>query len=132
MIVPEKVRAWWSAMQGPRTLFELQWDDAGLALVPVPSKGEVPLRLAWNEISEAYTYKRDCVTVDQIRLILGDDTHQTWLEVSEDDVGFRALIAALPHHLPGFPAAYEWWDRVAQPAFEPQWTQIYRRTVAPV
>jgi hypothetical protein len=89
MTVPEKLRAWWSAVRERRagTHFEVQWDDNGVALVGEPPTGEPPLHLSWDQITAVYAYKRDCVTVDQIRLVLGDEKQQTWMEVSEDDVG---------------------------------------------
>ena len=68
-----------------------------------------------------------CDTVDQIRLVLGNDVELTWMEVTEDDVGFKVLIVELARRLPGFPNVYEWWDKVAQPPFETQWTELYRR-----
>jgi hypothetical protein len=75
-----------------------------------------------------YAYKRDCVTLDQIRLVLGDDNRQMWMEVSEGDSGYHHLVTELSRHLTGCPAVDEWWQSVAIPPFEMQWTQLHRRT----
>jgi hypothetical protein len=49
------------------------------------------------------------------------------MDVSEDDPGFAELIAELGRRLPGLPGVDDWWDKVAQPPFETQWTELYRR-----
>jgi len=72
------------------------------------------LRLNWEQINTVFAYTRDCLTVDQIRLILGDDVDLAWMEVTEDDVGFNVLIAELGRRLPGFLQVSDWWDKVAQ------------------
>lgn len=133
MIIPEKLRAWWSAVREWREgrHFEVRCDDTGVALLALPANSEPPLRLTWEQITAVYAYKRDCISVDQIRLVLGDDIQQTWMEVSEDDDGGRQLFVELPRRIHGFPAVDDWWDGVAKSAFEPQWTQIYRRTAPP-
>lgn len=127
-MVPQKLRTRWFAVRAQRTHGELHWDEAGLALVPASPNRDGPVRLIWSRISEAYAYKRDCVTVDQIRIVFGDPRDQRWAEVSEDDIGFKALVAALPTLLPGFPAVHERWDEGVHPAFATQWTQIYKRS----
>lgn len=103
-------------------------DDSGVALVWVPSENEPEVRLRWKQINAAFAYKRDCLTEDQIRLIIGSDVELTWMEVTEDDVGFNVLIVELARRLPGFPSVSEWWDTVAQPPFETQWTELYHRS----
>jgi len=86
------------------------------------------LQLKWEQINAVFAYRRDCYTVDQIRLILGNDVELTWMEVTEDDVGVKVLIVELARRLPGFPNVYDRWDKVAQPPFETQWTELYRRS----
>jgi hypothetical protein len=127
--VPGKLRSLWSAMQEWRAgkHFEIQCDDYGVTLAVVPARGEPPLRLTWERIDAVYAYKRDCLTVDQIRILLGNDDQRTWMEVSEDDIGFKVLITELARRLPGCPSIFEWWEKVALPPFETQWTEVYRR-----
>jgi hypothetical protein len=107
---------------------EINCDDSRVALVSAPPGNEPPLRLRWEQINAVFAYKRDCYTADQIRLILGNDAEQTWMEVTEDDVGFKVLIVELARRLPGFPNVYDWWDKVVQPPFATQWTELYRRS----
>jgi hypothetical protein len=63
--------------------------------VSVPPGNEPPLRLKWEQINAVFAYKRDCYTVDQIRLILGDDVQLTRMEITEDNVGFKVLIVEI-------------------------------------
>jgi hypothetical protein len=128
--VPGKLRAWWADMREWRAgkHFEINCDDSGVALISTPPRSEPPLQLRWEQIKAVFAYKRDCYTVDQIRLILRNDVEMTWMEVTEDDVGFKVLIVELARRLPGFPNVYDWWDKVAQPPFETQWTALYRRS----
>ena len=58
----------------------------------MPANGEATVRLTWDQITAVYAYKRDCVTLDQIRLVFGDDNRRMWMEVSEDDSGYRQLV----------------------------------------
>jgi hypothetical protein len=127
--VAGKLRAWWAGMRERRAgkYFEIDCDDSGIALVSVPPGNEPTLRLRWEQINAVFAYKRDCYTVDQIRLILGNDVELMCMEVTEHDLGFDVLIAELARRLPGFPNVYDWWDEVAQPPFETQWTELYRR-----
>jgi hypothetical protein len=131
--VQARMRATWSAVQEWRDgkRIEIQCDDSRVTLFAVPANDEPQLRLTWEQITAVYAYKRDCVTVDQIRLVLGDDNQQRWMEVSEDDVGFKVLIVEMARRLPGFPGVYDWWDKVVDPAFETNWTQLYRRVADP-
>jgi hypothetical protein len=119
------LRSWWAAIQERRAgrRVEIQCDDAGVAFVV---RGKPPLRMAWEHVDAVYAYKRDCYTVDQIRLILRSND-QSSIEVTESDEGYQALIAEMERRLPGFPMFHEWWDKVAFPAFETNWTEIYRR-----
>ena len=79
-----------------------------------------------------YAFKRDCFTVDQICLLVGNPELDQWIQVNEDDDGYSQLIAELPVHLDGFVhPQVEWWQSVALPPFETQWTQIYHRAEQP-
>ena len=84
-------------------------------------------QLEWQQITDVYAYKKDCFSMDQIRILLGDEVQRKWIEVTEHDEGYRELIAELPHHLPGCLSEEEWWRDVAMPPFETQWTQLYHR-----
>ena len=104
---------------------EIRCDDSGVTLLAVPANDEPQLRLAWEQITSVYAYKRDGLAADQIRLVLGDDGRQSWIEATEDDIGFQVLIAELARRLPDFPGTDDWWDKLALPPFETNWTQLY-------
>jgi hypothetical protein len=85
------------------------------------------VRLAWGQITAVHVYKRDCVTTDQIRLILVNDDLTVWIEVTEDDTGYAELTAELPRRLPGCPSLDQWLQNIVLPPFETQWATLYRR-----
>jgi hypothetical protein len=58
--------------------------------------------LAWDRVLAAYGFKRDCVSTDQICLLIGDEESDRWIEVREDDTGYKALIEELPIRIPAF------------------------------
>jgi hypothetical protein len=72
-----------------------------------------------------YAYKKDCFGLDQIRVVLGDEGLRTWIEITEHDEGYQELTAELPRRLPGCLSKKEWWQQVAPPPFETQWTKLY-------
>jgi hypothetical protein len=109
--------------------FEIQCDDIGVRLAGAP-RSESRLKLIWERIDTVFAYKQDCLTTDQIRLIFGNGVDSIWVEVCEDDVGFDALLAKMGRRLPGFPDVNDWWDKVALPAFETRWTELYRRNAS--
>lgn len=88
---------------------------------------QVQERLCWDEIAAVFAYKRDCYTVDQIHIALSDVNDRIRIDVSEDDGGYRVLVDELPRHLSGCLTQDEWFLRVAVPAFQLQWTELYRR-----
>jgi len=118
----QKLRAWRTEVRSP--LPTIQCDLTGIT--KVPAVGD-PERLAWDQIAAVFAYKRDCFATDQIRLVLGSEGSGKWLEVTEDEPGFDALVKNLPIHLPGCQAADDWFMSVAVPAFETKWTQIFSR-----
>jgi hypothetical protein len=81
-------------------------------------------------VTDVYAFKRDCFTVDQICLLVGNPELDQWIQVNEDDGGYSQFIAELPVHLVGCPSPDEWWKSVALPPFETQWTQIYHRSAS--
>jgi hypothetical protein len=102
----------------------IQCDLTGIKKVWALGNSE---QIAWDQITEVFAYKRDCLTTDQIRLVFGSQISGKWLEVTEDEPGFNELITNLPNHLPGCQAYEDWFMSVAVPAFETKWTQIFRR-----
>jgi hypothetical protein len=110
-----------------KTSVSVQCDEAGFTLiVRKGERTEQTQHLKWDCVTGVFGYKRDCLTVDQMCLAIGSDADQ-WIEVTEDDEGYEHLIKQLPTHLAGFPTSEGWWQKVALPPFETQWTRLYRR-----
>jgi hypothetical protein len=83
----------------------------------------------WRDVHWAVAYKKDCLTVDQIRLefVTNEDGREGIL-VTEEMEGWEALIDALPTYLPGALDKSDWWKRVALPPFATNWTTLYTRS----
>ena len=85
---------------------------------------------AWQEqrvplagVRKVVAFKRDCYTVDSIRMLLVTDAGV--VEISEEMSGWDAWTAALPDRLSGAKRFEEWFLEVAFPAFEEQATLLY-------
>lgn len=108
------------------TQASVRCDQAGFTIIVKKGKrGELTQHLAWDRVTGVFAYKRDCLTVDQICLVIGSHDLEQWIEVTEDDEGYECLIEQLPKRVAGFPAPEEWWRKVALPPFETQWAQLY-------
>lgn len=85
------------------------------------------LRFEWKEVTKVFVFKRDCFTVDSIRMLFElNGTHI--LEVSEEMPGWAELVGVVPVYLPGALNQAEWWGAVVDPTFELCWTQLYPRS----
>ena len=110
------------------TQASVQCDQEGFTLIVKKGEGaEQTQHLPWERVTEVFAYKRDCLSVDQMCLVLGSDDLEQWIEVTEDDEGYERLVEQLPKRVGGFPTPEEWWRKVALPPFETQWTQLYSR-----
>jgi hypothetical protein len=123
----DEVRKWLRNLRQEPAKFSVRCDETGFTQIVQQGEDIQSSGLSWDEVTEAFAYKRDCFSVDQICIILGtaDSTH--WIEVREDDDGYQQFIQQLPIRIACFPAADEWLERVRLPPFAPQWTQIYVR-----
>ncbi len=102
-------------------------DALGVSQVDWLGDHEVQDRVAWTEVSAVVAYKRDCFAFDKIYVALADAAGNVRVHISEEDAGYQILIGELPKYLPGCPAPDEWFLGVAVPAFERNWTELYRR-----
>lgn len=123
----DQVAEWARSRRRPNESVTVQIDAGGITQITESARGTVRVHLAWDRVLSVYGFKRDCFTIDQICLLLGDDESDRWIEVTEDDSGYKALLEELPVRVQGFPCAEEWWRRVALPPFETQLTLLYRR-----
>ncbi|MGD0547185.1 MAG: hypothetical protein ABR991_05085 [Terracidiphilus sp.] len=79
----------------------------------------------WRDVNWAAAYKKDCWSVDQIRIEVFAD--KGGIIVTENMEGWEAMIDALPSHLPGSMKRTDWWEKVVQPPFATNWTTLYTR-----
>lgn len=86
-----------------------------------------PLSIGWADFDQIYVFKRDHMTVDDICMAFDRDG-RTVLEINEEMIGWRRLVAALPEHLEGVMKTDEWFAKVVRPAFAPCTTLIYDAT----
>jgi hypothetical protein len=130
MDLTSKLSAWWSAIQERcvETRHSVHCDQHGVVQTVAFANNETQVRLAGSQITSVYAYKQDCFAVDQIRIILGAEIQQTWIEVTENDSGYKQLVTDLAHHLPDCPTEAEWSQSVALPPFDKKWTLLYGRT----
>ena len=81
-------------------------------------------KIAWSDVSEICAYKLDRLTTDEaiLEFSLGSGERAA---ISEEQPGFGALEKAMTR---AFPATATWRNLVIQPAFDRNYTVLYRRT----
>ncbi len=80
-------------------------------------------RIPFAEVRKVVAFKRDCYTVDSIRMLL--ETDAGVVEIGEEMAGWEAWTAALPERLAGAKRFEEWFFEVAFPAFEENATIVF-------
>jgi hypothetical protein len=116
----------WNIRQKPAK-YSVSCDETGLTQTAQRGDSTETVHVAWDDVTNVFAYKRDCFAVDQICIVIGTANHNNRIEVREDDDGYKNLIGQMPIRIQGCPAPDEWWERVALPPFEMQWTKIYTR-----
>jgi hypothetical protein len=104
--------------------------DAGLELRRYHFRDGGPVLEAewtfdWSDVSSIVGYKIDALTTDQIRLAF-EIRGETIDVVTEDMTGFKALTERMRSPFDGI--SESWWSQVAYPAFETNWTTIWKRS----
>ena len=99
----DEVRKWLRNLRQEQARFSVRCDETGFTQFVQQGEDIQSSRLSWDEVTEAFAYKRDLFSVDQICIILGtaDPTH--WIEVREDDDGYQHFIQQLPIRIECFP-----------------------------
>lgn len=97
-------------------------DESGFAIA---ERDKTLVRVAWSEIREVFAYKEDLFSYDVICLGFRVSEDGTFWKVSEEVVGYKELIAVLPHRFPGIRT--DWFAEVALPAFALNRTTLWRR-----
>lgn len=83
----------------------------------------VQSRVSWTDVREIFAYKDDLFTYDDICVgfRVADDGTYYW--VSEDFIGYEAMLKELKIHYPGF--REDWFGTAAFPAFAYNRTTIW-------
>lgn len=112
----------------PKIVYAIRFDDFQLTIESTPCD-DVPSteRISWDEVKFVYAYKKDCFSVDQIRMELLDGCGNA-VVVTEEMRGWKELVEVLPLKLPGCQRFEEWFSNVAFPAFEQNMTLLFDRT----
>ena len=121
------IRSWFSNVRQQAAKYSVRCDETGLTQIVQRGGSTETFLLTWNEVTSVIAYKRDCFSVDQIRLLIEGTNDNRCVEVTEEDDGYKRLIEEMPVRLRGFPLPSEWWEKVALPPFELCWTQLYTR-----
>ena len=78
----------------------------------------------WVEIKEIVAFKLDLVTWDEVRFAFrtSEKHDDLWIEISEDQPGFKVLLGEL---IKRFPSVRGWEERVVKPAFATNRTRLF-------
>ena len=99
---------------------DLSLTDDGFRLVF--DRGET-LAIAWADVAEIATFKRDLYIYDDIRLSFRRRGTDLWLEISEECAGFPEMAAEMRRRFPTIDEA--WYLDVMQPPFATNYTLLY-------
>lgn len=117
--------------RAPRVHHQLAFDNKGVRLVSDWNDGtHRDAEFDWTDVIQVAAYKKDCFAVDLICtefLLISEAS----LEINEEMVGWEELMTKLPEYLPGCRSFDAWFLPVAQPAFAPNYTVLFRRNDQP-
>jgi hypothetical protein len=93
------------------------WDETGVSALLDTTLVTIP----WSEVTAIYAYKKDCLTVDQIRMIIASkDLNIEFIEGDTDFDGLKKFIAIR------LTVRRNWYEMlILSPAFETTWTVVY-------
>lgn len=79
----------------------------------------------WSEVSMVSAYKQDCFAVDRIWMAFDLPGDAAPVCVHEECQGWDELVEQMQQRCAGYRA--DWWSTVAVPAFETNFTVIWKR-----
>ena len=120
MGVIARIKRWLGRNNSARDLWPLRVTPSGF----VCDDSTASHGIEWNDIVEICAFKIDLFSFDEVRFSLSL-RNGTDIELSEQQPGFRELVAALKAR---FPTVEGWENRVIQPPFETNMTVLYRGT----
>jgi hypothetical protein len=105
-----------------------KWNDSRASLQPFFDEigvtaylNEKPIQIKYSEITAIYAYKRDCFTMDQIRLVISNG--ELNIELTEDGANLEALNMYFERHLRVRPDWYQ--ELITSSAFKTNFTVVY-------
>ena len=121
----KQIRDWAASFKKKPAVYSVQFDEVGITQTVKREDSVEEVRLPWDDVVEIYAYKLDLYAVDQICWVI--KAGEFGIEVREDDRGYEKLIAHMESNIPGFPGQHQWFEQVALPPFETNWTKIFSR-----
>ena len=107
-----------------RRVIELQDGGFRVLVKPEPALPDGELfRIRWTDVQEIVAYKLDLMAVDCICLGFRTQDEADYYEVVEEDRGYKELASELERVFPEI--RNDWFQKVAFPAFETNWTTIW-------
>jgi hypothetical protein len=79
--------------------------------------------VAWTEVKEIYTFKRDLFGYDSVSLLFELRDPDRELEIWEEMSGFSDVMAEIPRRFPN--VAKNWFEKVCFPPFATNWTKLH-------
>jgi hypothetical protein len=111
----------------PELSYSLEFDENHIVVTTKPCDKDARVEgIRWKDVERVYAYKKDCVTVDQIRMELLDHEGKG-VVFTEEMPGWEAVVKALPLRLPACLRSDEWFRIVAVSAFKQNMTLLYER-----
>ncbi len=85
-----------------------------------------PLNTAWEDVVEIVAFKRDNWAYDVICLGFRLVGTEEFIEIAEDFPGYENFLKVVESR---FTLAEDWWQNVAFPAFQTNWSTIWASSV---
>jgi hypothetical protein len=97
-------------------------NDSG---VEFTSEAGKVILITWNDVEKICAYKKDCYTIDQIRMEIYSVNPEVDILITEDTLGFDEFQKELLQHFPSISA--DWIGKIIQPPFATNLTFLYDR-----
>lgn len=99
---------------------EVKFDDVGIYIF---EHGKLVTQVVWTSVLEVFAYKEDRFTFDDICLGFRVNADGTYWMISEDYIGYQALLDELKRRYDGIRT--DWFSEVAFPAFATNRTTLW-------
>ncbi|WP_170157368.1 hypothetical protein [Roseimicrobium gellanilyticum] len=120
---------WWMKRKNLAPTILLGADVHGLLIRELTPTQDHTRTIPWTDVHAVAAYKIDLFSFDTIALGF-QLANGTRLEFCEEVEGWSDLAQGLHHYLPGCIPFHEWFKPVAFPAFQTNFTEIFKRETA--